>query len=234
MGRFASEMAASLNAQFGTTMKVLRDKSFQELLVNSPRPTRVFVKAYGVIDTVTSRLEVREHVGGNYAAMNYLLAFDAFVRDNADKIDAIKILLDRPKDWSPSALAELRQKLAATSQRFTEENLRKEQEARGVKAVADILSLVRHALDPKQPLLTPEERVDRAIVRVSAGQTFTAEQKTWLDRIRAHLVTNLSIDEEDFSIVPILAREGGWSTARKVFGDQLVPLIYAINEAIAA
>ncbi len=234
LGRFARELAASLNAQFGSTMKLLRDKSFQDLLINFPRPRRVFLNAYGVVDTVTSRLELRESAGGNYAAMNYLSAFDAFVRDNADKIEAIRILLDRPKEWSPSALAELRQKLAATSLRFTEENLRREQEARGVNAVADILSLVRHALDPKEPLLTAEQRVERAIAKVSAGQTFTAEQQVWLDRIRAHLVTNLSIDEEDFAVVPILAREGGWPTARKVFGDRLVPLIHALNEAIAA
>lgn len=234
LGRFARELTATLEARFGETMKLLRDKSFQDLLLNFPRPRRVFLNAYASVDTVTSMFDVREGTIGDYTALNYLGAFDAFVRENAERIDAIRILLERPKEWSPSALAELRQKLAATNLRFTEENLRKEQESRGVKAVADILSLVRHALDPKQPLLTAEERVDRAIAKVSAGQTFTAEQQAWLDRIRAHLVTNLSIDEEDFAVVPILAREGGWPTARKVFGDRLVLLIHALNEAIAA
>ena len=46
--------------------------------------------------------------------------------------------------------------------------------------------------------------------------------------------TNLSIDDKDFAVVPILARKGRRSTAPKVFGDRLVPLIHALNEAIAA
>lgn len=235
VGRFARELPATLDARFGETMKLLRDKSFQDLLLNFPRPKRVFVNAYAAVDTVTSQFgELRDGGAGNYAALSYLGAFDRFVQENAERIEAIRIILERPREWSPSALAELRQKLAATSLRFTDENLRKEQEARGVRAVADILSLVRHALDPKQPLLTAEERVDRAIAKVSEGQTFTPEQRVWLDRIRAHLVTNLSIDEEDFAVVPILSREGGWPTARKVFGDRLLPLIQALNEAIAA
>ncbi len=34
------------------------------------------------------------------------------VRDNPVKIEAIRILLDRPRDWNPDALEELRKKLA--------------------------------------------------------------------------------------------------------------------------
>ena len=72
------------------------------------------------------------------------------------------------------------------------------------------------------------------LAKVSAGQTYTPAQQVWLDRIRAHLATNLSIDDKDFAVVPILARKGRRSTAPKVFGDRLVPLIHALNEAIAA
>lgn len=41
--------------------------------------------------------------------------------------------------------------------------------------------------------------------------------------------TNLSTNDEDFAVVPLLARKGRWSTARQVFADQPVPLIHALE-----
>jgi type I restriction enzyme R subunit len=83
-------------------------------------------------------------------------------------------------------------------------------------------------------LLTAEERVNTAFERVAKGQQFTREQQQWLDRVRAHLVENLSIDKDDFDTFPIFERAGGWSRAAKVFSDQLSLLIERFNEAIAA
>jgi len=41
-------------------------------------------------------------------------------------------------------------------------------------------------------------------IRLTRGQEFTAEQQRWLERIRYHLIANLSIDKEDFENVPVL------------------------------
>ena len=38
--------------------------------------------------------------------------------------------------------------------------------------------------------------------------------------IRRHLVANLSIDKEDFDLVPVLSDRGGWVPANKAFGGQ--------------
>ena len=40
---------------------------------------------------------------------------------NPDHVEAIEMLLDRPKDWSTDALDELQKKLIAAPQRFTTE-----------------------------------------------------------------------------------------------------------------
>jgi type I restriction enzyme R subunit len=82
--------------------------------------------------------------------------------------------------------------------------------------------------------LTAEERVDRALAKIKAGVTFTPEQQQWLERIRAALIENLSIDEEDFDELPVLQREGGWGRANRAFNNKLRELLPRINEAIAA
>ena len=102
------------------------------------------------------------------------------------------------------------------------------------RALVDIISMVKHAADAQQPLLTAAERVDRAFQRLTAGQSFTEDQQKWLDRIRIHMAENLSIERNDFDLVPVFTREGGWAAARRVFAGRLEPLIHQLNEAIAA
>src|SRR5207245_3942051 len=99
---------------------------------------------------------------------------------------------------------------------------------------ADIISMIKHAADEQQPLLTAGERVERAFRKLLAGQTFSQEQQLWIDRIRAHMVENLSIDTDDFDLVPVFSREGGLSAARRMFGPRLEALLRALNEAIDA
>ena len=102
-------------------------------------------------------------------------------------IDAIKILLNRPKDWGTEALAELKAKLLTAPQRFTVDALEKAHKLRYDKALVDIISMVKHASRDREPLLTAEERVGKAFERLTQGQEFTQDQQRWLDRIRQHL-----------------------------------------------
>jgi type I restriction enzyme R subunit len=171
--------------------------------------------------------------GSEYKPEDYLEAFARFIRENPDHIEAVRILLDRPRDWSPMALNELKQKLQQT-RRFRLETLQKAHEARNKRALVDIISMVKHAADEEQPLLTAVERVERAFHRLATDHSFSSEQQQWLDRIRIHMIENLSIDREDFDLVPVFTREGGWAAARRVFAGQLDTLIRELNEAIAA
>jgi len=146
----------------------------------------------------------------------------------------IRILLDKPKKCGTAALTELRNKLTATPERFTVEKLQTAHQAQYKKALVDIISMVKHAADDQNPLLTASERVERAFKKVTAGRIYTPEQRQWLDRIREHLRENLSIDKEDFEDLPVFNRYGGWGRVYKLFGPQLPELIKQLNQAIAA
>src|SRR5262249_39254357 len=156
VARFASQLSAKVAGDFTATMGLLRNPAFQDLLVNYPRPARTFMVAYPTQDTVTSEWLVRES-GVEYKPADYLAAFERFVQENPLPIEAIRILLDRPQDWSTDALAELRQKLATTSERFTRENLEKAHAARYHKNLVDIISMVKHAAREQEPPPTAHE-----------------------------------------------------------------------------
>ena len=234
MARFASKLASQLSADFAGTMKLLRDKAFQDLLETYPRRQRVFYVAHAVEDTVQSERLVRDGAGVVWKPEDYLTAFARFVKENKEKIEAIRILLNRPAKWGTDALVELRQTLALTPQRFTEENLQQVHAVHYSKALVDIISMVKHAVREQEPLLTAAERVDRALATITTGRKFKADQKCWLGRIRHHLITNLTIDREDFDILPIFTRDGGWAVADRVFDGKLNNLISELNSAIAA
>jgi type I restriction enzyme R subunit len=234
LGRYARELPGKLHRDFTGAMKLLRDEAFQDLLVTYPRPTRGFIKADTYEDEVSSTWLVRDATGREYKPEDYIEAFAAFVRENPAKVDAITILLNRPKGWNTEALAELKAKLAAAPQRFTVEVLEKAHRIRYAKALVDIISMVKHAAREEEPLLTAEERVGKVFDRLIAEEKFTPQQQAWLLRIREHLIANLSIDEEDFENVPVLQNAGGWGNANRSFKGTLPSLLKAFNEAIAA
>jgi type I restriction enzyme R subunit len=177
----------------------------------------------------------RDVAGNEYKPEDYLAVFAKFVRANEDHIEAVGILLDRPAGWSPQALSELREKLARSRYRFTPDNLQRAHEVRYGKALVDIVSMVKHAADEQQPLLTAQERVERAFAKVTAGVQFTADQQRWLDRIREHMRQNLSIDREDFDLIPIFTDIGGLPVVSRAFAAEwLDRLIRDLNSAIAA
>jgi len=235
LAKYARQLPGSLRQDFVGSMKLLRDGGFQELLVSYARPQRSFVRAYEQTDQVSSVYMFRDIAGNEYKPKDYLQVFAKFVTENEDHIEAVRILLDRPRSWSPSALTELKTKLTQSRYRFSPDNLQKAHEIHYKKALVDLVSMVKHAAHDEAPLLTATERVERAFEKITAGMTFSADHQKWLDRIREHLRENLSIDREDFELVPVLSDAGGWPVAKRIFGEkQLENLIANLNEAMAA
>jgi type I restriction enzyme R subunit len=234
VAKYAAALPAELKTDFTAAMKLLLDKDFQKLLLEYPRPPKSFFRAEENQDTVTSEWMIRDGNGNDLKPEDYLAAFSRFVKENPDHIDAIQILLDRPRDWSTAALVELKDKLSKSRERFTPDLLQKAHAARYRKSLVDIISMVKHAAEEQQPLLTAEERVDRAFANLMVGKSFTPEQRKWLDRIRQHLVINLTVEKADFDALPVFADFGGWPKADSVFNGALLDVINTINGAVAA
>jgi len=234
VGNFAEDLAALLRRSFNETMRTLRDPDFQKLLADYPRGQRTFLVAPGVTDTVSSEWLIRAGAGQEYKPTEYLAAFTQFVREHQAEVQALAILLSRPREWGAAPLTELRQALTQAPEHFTEANLQRAFQATHQKALVDIISMVKRAASETSPLLTAEERVNQAVERVVAGRQLTPAQIEWMGYIRQHLVQNLSIDRDDFEIIPVLSARGGWGRANRVFDGQLSELLAELNKELVA
>jgi len=231
IAKFADNLREALKSEFTATMNILRNKDFQDLLVNYERAKKTFYIAYETVDFVVSEC-VFKYNEKELKPADYLTAFSEFIHNNKSKIEALSILFSKPRKWNTKALKEIREILKKNS--FDEEQLRKAYELSSHKSMVDIISMIKNADNWANPLLTAEERVNRAIDALTKEHTFTSEQLEWLNYIRQHLVVNLAIEKDNFDMVPVLERHGGLAKARKIFGNELDKIIEEINYRLAA
>ncbi len=225
IGEFAKNLSEDLANDRVATLAILTNPDFIKLLRNYPKADKRFYIATGIEDTVTSEYIFRTGDGRELKPTDYIASFEKFVKENPEHIEALKIVLDKPKSWNTEALRELRTSLAEQPENFTENNLRRAYKY----PLADIISMVRHAAKD-EPLLSAQERVDYAINKIIAEQELDSQQKEWLDLMRTHLVANLTLEEDDFDTMPIFVNNGGsFGKVNKIFDSNLSKLIGQIN-----
>lgn len=226
-----SKSLSNIFESFSSVMELLRDDKFQDLLVNYERAKKVFYIGYEVMDEVSSS-PLFDMYGNALKPEDYLLAFSKFVKENETAIDAISILLNRPKNWNTKALNELKSKLKENT--FFEDYLQKAHKLVYHKEMVDIISMVKHAAKDSEPLLSPDERVSKAIEKVITGKNLNDEQLIWMSYIGEHLKQNMTLDENDLKEVPVFADRGGLKKFKMVFTGDYKKIIDEINREIAA
>ncbi len=145
---------------------------------------------------------------------DYISAFEQYIEDNSTRIQAIKILQNRPEDLRRKHLEELNKKLRAEPETFTEARLQKAYS----EEMVDLLGFVKHALGVDE-FPTTEERVEKAFEVWEKEHKFSENEQKWLDMIRAHFKREKMIKEEDFNDIPFI-RKGGWNSAAEAFGGE--------------
>lgn len=229
---FAASLEDNLEKHWQETMKILQSEGFLNLCDNYQRPKKTFIIAEEAEDYVTSELVFRAADGKELKPADYLQLFEKFIKENPEHIEALEILLNRPKDFHTDDLKGLREKLASKPDnlvdKFNERNLRRAYN----KELADIISIVRHAAKGEE-FLTAETRINKALEKVKAQRKFTPEQEKWLELIRRHLIANLLIEKDDFDVLPIFIREGvSFNRLNKIFKGELDKILIEINEAV--
>ena len=217
---------------FTSVMELLRNEKFQDLLINYERAKKVFLVGYEVQDNIDSWTMFKANGRNDLKPVDYLVAFSEFIKQKENEIQAIAILLSKPREWSTEALNELRQALKEND--YDEANLHKAHRIVYHKDVVDIISMVKHAANETEPLLSPDERVSKAIHKVTAGKSLSEYQQKWMEYIKEHLKQNMTLDEQDLKELPVFTDRGGLNRFKRVFGNDYLSIIQEINLAIAA
>lgn len=182
-------------------------------------------------------------------AQSIVQSFEKFIREHKDEITALQILYSRP--YKQRLTIQKIKALADTIERppylWTPETLWRAYEAldkskvrgSGGKVLADIVSLVRFALHQEGELAPYQEKVNERFAawlakQESNGRKFTDEQRQWLEAIRDHIATSISIEPDDFEEYVPFNQRGGLGKATQLFGKELQPILNELNETLAA
>ena len=177
-------------------------------------------------------------------------SFRQFLLDHRDEITALQILLNQPyaRQWLTfEQLKELAYRITQPPLSLTTEALWRayaqleQGKVRGMGArrvLADLVALVRHAVQLDDELAPYPEQVQARYQRWLAqqeanGRQFTPEQRWWLDHIAAHIGVNLSIDPGDLASGDFFNRGGSFAAAR-TFGVAWPHLLDELNTALVA
>ena len=161
---------------------------------------------------------------------DYLDGFTAFLRENLNKIPALLVVTQRPRDLTRAQLKELRLLLDAAG--FSETNLQVAwREMTNEDIAASIIGFIRQAA-LGDALVPYGDRVDKAMKKILASRAWTAPQRKWLERIGQQLKTEVIVDRDAFDRGAFKAQGGGFERLNKTFDGRLEEILVDINEAL--
>ncbi len=176
-------------------------------------------------------------------------SFRDYIEKHKAEITALQLLYSRPyrHRLTEPMLKELEKKLREEHAAWTEDRLWDAFAAVAPKKVkgrsqagrfADLVALVRFALEREQTLQPFAQTVNQRFIEwiernIAKDIIFTPEQRAWLELIRDHIATAISIEPNDFNYAPFSQR-GGLGKAHQLFGNDLPKLLDELNEILAA
>ena len=176
--------------------------------------------------------EVRRGYGhhGNTRPADYLESFKSFLEGNLNKIPALLVVTQRPRDLTREDLKQL--KLALDQEGYTEKALQSAwTESKNEDFAATIIGYIRQ-LALGSPLVPYGERVDHAVQRLRKKHSFTDAQRKWLDRIAEQVKHDHIVDNELLEKGDLKAQGGGFTRLNKAFDGKLDALLKELAEEV--
>jgi type I restriction enzyme R subunit len=180
-------------------------------------------------------------------AQNKVKDFRKWIEERKDELTALQVIYagTKPLKISLKELRRLKDALAAPPLAATPTQLWRAFEAAEADAVkgpggsqlADLVTLVRHAIEPTTSLApyadAVRQRYEAWLAEKHVEAKFTPEQREWLDRMAEHIATSIEIQPDDFQD-GWFGQHGSLGHAHALFGDRLTPLLAELNDRLAA
>ena len=160
---------------------------------------------------------------------DYLDAFKMFILEQRNKIAALDIVVTRPRDLTREHLRELQ--VALAEQAFTERLIGSAwKQAKNEDIAATLVGYIRQ-LAIGSPLVPFAQRVDLALRKILASQTWTTPQQKWLERIAKSVKESVVVDETTFS-KGAYANHGGFKAVNVAFQGKALEVIQQFEDAV--
>lgn len=200
-----------------------------------------------IIDTLSPDV-VRRAGFSTEVASNKVKSFQKFIEDNKDEITALQIIYSKPygqRHITYEQIKELANNIEKPPYYLTTEEVWNAYESlekskvRGNphKLLTNIIQLIRFQMKEIDVLEPFDEIVNASFEtwlkeQENNGRSFNQEQKEWLNMIKDHIATSLSIEIDDFEDVPFYEK-GGAIKIYHLFGDDLENILEELNEVLA-
>jgi type I restriction enzyme R subunit len=160
---------------------------------------------------------------------DFLDKFTQFIRENVNRIAALRIVVQRPQELTREDLRQLRLELDAEG--FTDIRMRRAwADAKNQDIAASIIGYIRQAAIG-DPLVSYADRVRHAVEAILHKRKWTDVQRKWIERIGRQLELEIIVDRAAFDAEPF-ASLGGWPRIDRVFNGELEQVVRDINESI--
>jgi type I restriction enzyme, R subunit len=243
IGKFASSLKENLKKDFRKHFALFKDEGFVEKLEKwSGYERQKMIVATDYEDEANSEVFFRTTDGENLKPDDYIEAFVKYVHENENKLNALEIVMNKPKSLQLSDLKELAKILRRQPEAYSVEKLNKALELSSkeklsqhsnkvLDQISELISYIQYAEDTDE-FLSMQERVDEAVIKIVASEKFNIEQIKWFNVIRDFVITRLKINKEDINSSSVFRKVGGYKTLNEVFNGKLDRLMEALNEAI--
>ncbi len=163
---------------------------------------------------------------------DYLKEFAAFIKSHSNDIPALITVLTRPRELTRKHLRELALELDRAG--FTEANLSVAwREMTNKDVAARIVGYIRQAAIGDS-LVPYEQRVDSALQKILASQSWSTPQRQWLQRIAAQTKANVIVDRDALDDPNLIFQRegGGFTRLDRIFGGELQHVLETFNDSI--
>lgn len=157
---------------------------------------------------------------------DYLESFEQFIKNNLNNSVALNVITNKPRDLTRETLKEVRTLLDNNG--YTQAKLQTAWRSKTNQDItASIVGHIRRAA-LGEPLIPFETRVDNAMQKIYASQSWKPVQKNWLDRIAKQLKHEVIVDRE--LINTSFREQGGVKQLDIILNNQLDEVISQLNE----
>ncbi len=171
-------------------------------------------------------MEVSRGYGKMEKPDDYIESFRKFLDENKNQVNAIAIICNKPQELDRKSLKEL--KLLLDDKGFTASNLNTAwKSVKNIDIAADIIAYIR-TLSIGTELISPEERIKKAITKIKQKKSWNAIQTKWIERFERQLVAETILTKQDLDLSPFVD-EGGFKRLDKIFNHELEDLIKELN-----
>ncbi|WP_373077462.1 type I restriction-modification system endonuclease [Fusobacterium varium] len=182
-----------------------------------------------IADDKDEVISFKQDFGKNKTLEDYLLSFKKYIKENEDKIEALKILKRSPKTFTKENLKEIKLQLDAYG--YSKRNLNTAyQTLKNEDILIDIISFVKYAItENDSDLISRDKKIERVMEKIKKLNRWNKIQGQLLNRIEVSLKGDEYITKEDFNDGIFKRKYGGAEKVDKILQgklDEIMDIIY--------